>query len=586
MHIGTQRVRNVNPINPFSFSAATDLTPNDILSYYIPEHNYSRFIQSKRNVFLLGERGTGKTMTLLYHSFEVQQLKARGADENVDCTWVGTYVPCNTPLIHRPEHELLSKNRAFALSEHYMVLTMAGALMRTLEHALPNIESVSDIALAEDMEVMLATSLPPGKSFFSRMRIFTSTEIRKTQKAINQANENFYENAFSFATLILPIIDALGTISILTHTHFHFLIDDADYLNCHQIAALNSWIAYREHSKFSFKVATSKVMRPPRMTASGGTIEEGHDFTIIDMESSLHNERSDFGRMARLIVERRLRQLGTDATAEEFFPISSRVMQQLETCKQEASDLAREKYPDGTPKQISDYVYKYHRTLYFRRSPKANRPIYSGFDMIAFLSTGIVRDLLEPCFMMYDMAMSRRDPDTNGIVEFIEPSIQNEAILKLSDRPWLKMKDGLHNHIPHCTKAKSDQIERMFEALAQLFRKRLMSDCSEPRATSFTISGGSSPERTEVGDLLRIARRALLIYVRLGTAKDAGSRELYYVPTRMLWPSRGLDPLGQHARVSLKAHDLLAAARGEPSPWTEVVESNADEALQGSLFDE
>ena len=86
------------------------------------------------------------------------------------------------------------------------------------------------------------------------------------------------------------------------------------------------------------------------MTASGGTIEEGHDFTIIDMESSLHNERSDFGRMARLIVERRLRQLGTDATAEEFFPISSRVMQQLETCKQEASDLAREKYPDGDTK--------------------------------------------------------------------------------------------------------------------------------------------------------------------------------------------------------------------------------------------
>ena len=70
---------------------------------------------------------------------------------------------------------------------------------------------------------MLATSLPPGKSFFSRMRIFTSTEIRKTQKAINQANENFYENAFSFATLILPIIDALGTIFHFDSYSFPFL---------------------------------------------------------------------------------------------------------------------------------------------------------------------------------------------------------------------------------------------------------------------------------------------------------------------------------------------------------------------------
>ena len=576
----------MNPHNPFSFSAATDLTAEDILCYYIPEHNYSRFIQSKRNVFLLGERGTGKTMTLLYHSLEVQQLKAKKVGKDSDYRWIGVYVPCNTPLIHRAEHELLSKHRAFSLSEHYLVLAIVGALVKTLELYVGNIEHVQDKELAIEIEEILATELPPGETFLSRMRTFTLAEVRRTQVAINQADENFYSNAFSFATLILPLIEVLGSIPRLSNTHFHLLIDDADYLNVHQIAALNSWIAYREHSKFSFKVATSKVMRPSRVTASGGSIEEGHDFTVIDMENPLHNEQSDFGRLAKLIVERRLAQLGTNVTAEEFFPLSSRVRQQMEECKEEAKNLARRKYPNGSKKQISDYVYKYHRALYFRRPSKANRPAYSGFDMITYLSTGIVRNLLEPCFMMYDMAVSRRGQDTGLQVRSIDPVIQNAVILKLSERPWLKMKEGLHYQIPNCTNEKSDQIAQLFEALAQLFKRRLMSDCSEPRATSFTISGGNSPERCEVEDLLQIARKALLVYVRLGTAKDYGSRERYFVPTRMLWPSRGLDPLGQHARISLKARDLLAASKGDGNPWTDVVESSIDDSLQGSLFDE
>jgi hypothetical protein len=60
--------------------------------------------------------------------------------------------------------------------------------------------------------------------------------------------------------------------------------------------------------------------------------------------------------------------------------------------------------------------------------------------------------------------------------------------------------------------------------------------------------------------ILRILQQAQLLYIRSGPAKDKGKRELYYVPNRMLWPERGLDPHGQHARVSLSATDLWAAA--------------------------
>ena len=525
-------------------------------------------------------------MTLLYHSLKVQRLKSEQEGYTFDLRWVGVYVPCNTPLISRADHELLDEYRASALSEHFLSLSIVEGIVGALESFQDKLDEFPDHELGEELEAVLAINLPTGDNFVSRVRRFVGSETRRTQLSINQALDDFYSNAFSFATLVLPLLEVLATVPSLSRTHFLLMLDDADYLNRHQIAALNSWIAYRDNSRFSFKVATSKVTRPPRITASGGTISEGHDFIVLDMENSLHNERSDFGRMAKLIVERRLTKINSDAKADEFFPVSPRVLIRLEQCKLEAERMAREKYPQGTPKQISDFIYKYHRALIFRRKSKANLPIYSGFDMIVYLSTGVVRNLLEPCYVMYDKATSRAAEHGQDSISSIDPTIQNQVILSLSERPWAKITDGLHNQVANCTKEQADQIQRLFEALARLFRERLMSDCSEPRVTSFSISGGNDEDRDRIEELLSIARKALLIYVRSGPAKDAGSRETYYVPTRMLWPVRGLDPLGQHARVSLKARDLMAVALGKTNPWSEVGKLPTEPDAQTTLFDE
>ena len=61
-----------NQRNPFNFKAANSLSDDDILNYYIDDYNYSRFILSPDNYFIYGERGSGKTMTLKYHSLKIQ----------------------------------------------------------------------------------------------------------------------------------------------------------------------------------------------------------------------------------------------------------------------------------------------------------------------------------------------------------------------------------------------------------------------------------------------------------------------------------------------------------------------------------
>jgi predicted NACHT family NTPase len=61
--------------NPFQYEAANNLSEEMIAEFYVEDFNFSRVIQSKRNIFLVGERGSGKTMTLLYNSLRVQLAK-------------------------------------------------------------------------------------------------------------------------------------------------------------------------------------------------------------------------------------------------------------------------------------------------------------------------------------------------------------------------------------------------------------------------------------------------------------------------------------------------------------------------------
>lgn len=62
-------------------------------------------------------------------------------------------------------------------------------------------------------------------------------------------------------------------------------------------------------------------------------------------------------------------------TAEEFFPVNESFSKDIEKYKAIAKQQAEEKYGTNATKSVQDYIYKYHRAMYFReRSAKANKP--------------------------------------------------------------------------------------------------------------------------------------------------------------------------------------------------------------------
>jgi hypothetical protein len=565
--------------NPFEYEAANKLSPDQVLQFYIEDFNYSRFVRSKRNVFLVGERGAGKTMTLLYNSLPVQIRRSKETANQFPLDLVCVYVPCNTPLTDKTEYALLEDFQAAVISEHFLVISIMFAIADTLGYASDLLTDVDENAVRNELEFLLQTTIPRMGDLFSSLKSAFQRENVSAQKAINaKALNSFYEEARSFTVGVMPLITSLRKIPRLQQSHFVLMIDDAQELNTHQSKALNSWISYRDNSLFSFKVATTKVGQHEFITAAGGTILEGHDFTLVDMELPYQNKYSNFGKLAREVVQRRLENIGATASdPESFFPTNLEFEKDLVEAEKQAAGEADKLFPNGTPKQKKDYVYRHARAAYFRnRSARANRPPYSGFDILVHISTGVVRNLLEPCYWMFDKVVSeQRGDETVSPIREIPPSVQTEIILERSKKKWDWLRDGLDKSIVGCSRTDAVQIYNLFDNLAVLFRERLLRHKSEPRAIAFTISERDHANFPDLLRLFDVSRKAQLLYTYTSSAKDSGRREVYYVPNRMLWPDRGLDPHGQHARVSLRARDLWAAA----SQNTKLPFSATDEAI-------
>ena len=307
--------------NPFEYEAANNLTDEMIADYYIDDFNYSRFIQSKRNIFLVGERGSGKTMALLYNRWRLQKLLAERSGESPSLSTIGVYIPCNTPLTHKTEYQLLDEFRANILSEHFLVLSIAYGLADTLSEIPDVLKGADESYLRSESSVVLGTKLPEEASFFEAVMQFLQRELLNTQRAINaRSPDAFYDNTFSFASVFVPILNMCSKrVPCLRDSHFLLMLDDAHALNNHQVRALNSWIAYRDHSLFSFKVAVAKVGAQTKITSSGGSILEGHDYTKVDLKASYQNKNSDFYHLAKPLIMRRLEKISVSATLRSFF---------------------------------------------------------------------------------------------------------------------------------------------------------------------------------------------------------------------------------------------------------------------------
>ncbi|MDO8810527.1 MAG: hypothetical protein Q7J38_00660 [Gallionella sp.] len=554
--------------NPFEYDAALNLPPEMLIDWYIEDHNFARVLRTTRNVLINGHRGSGKSMMLIYNSLRFQKLRHESKQHEFPPTHVGIYVPCNTPLTHRQDHELMPVGQQVTISEFYFVMAIIEAIAEAFE--LTSVGFISEdfkILTDEIKTIMPNIVIDEPSALFTQVRRNIKSQLINLQQSLQKgiATEVEY-NAVSFYSMVTPILAALKRTSVFKQAHFSILIDDAHDLNPHQKRLLNSWLSYRDHSVFSFKVAVAGLRSHNLRTLSGGTILEGHDYLILDLEQPFQNEESNYAQFAKAVIEQRLAGAGLHGvSARNFFPQSPEFEAAIEAANLAVTEeYLKEKGWDPknlTPEQkksVSDHVYKYGRAKYFReRDPKSNLPTYAGFDTLVHLSTGVIRNLLNPCYQMFDAEVSEHTSAPKNI----PPSTQSEIVKAKSDEAWEQIRRGLENVVEGCTKEDADHLCNLLTALGDYFVKRLAKHKSEPRILSFIISEAEVENMKFLDNLFRVAQEAQLLYIRSGSSKTRGRREDYFTPNKILWPVLGLDVHGQHGRASITSRELVDAAR-------------------------
>lgn len=560
------------PANPFEFEAANKFTVEEMVDYFIPGGDFTRSLESRKNILLLGDRGTGKTMALRYYSLQVQYALAQQSGEiGAGAKYlelIGVYIPCRKLELGKTEPELLDSFLGRLHGEHLLVTAMISHLSDALNEVSHLITKEEEEKLRAELSMALEWTLPPEFPIFEALGIAARHESIQAQRALNEREaDSHYENIATFPTTFQPLVDIIiRRVAAFKKSNFSLMYDDAEDLSVFQNETLNSWIAVRDTSRISFKVASSAVDRRTLRTISGGGLLERHDYILVDLEQDFQNSDAAYGKLARKIVNRRLERHGVTSDAESFFPTNPAFVADLEKAKAKALQQANEK--GLIDRQIRDYVHKMERAIYFRdRAPQANRPPYSGFDLLVHVSTGVIRYLLEPCFEMYYKALDATDKET---LAAIPPSIQTECLHQMSKRRWEWMTD-FKGSVKGCTRDDAKHIRNFADKLGVLFKQRLYQHQSEPRAISFSVSAwqqATPQQRDDLERLLKMARRAQVLFERLSTGKDEGRSDVYYTFDRLLWIDRGLDPVGQNARVSLEAKYIWEAAfENKPLPF-------------------
>lgn len=543
--------------NPFEYDAAPNLPPRDLVKWYISDYNFSRFLESSRNVLINGERGSGKSMALIYNSLPYQLIRHEEFNEPFPSTRIGIYIPCNTPLTHKKEHFLLDDAESRIISEHYLISNIGISIAASLVQVESFFSDTDKNILIDEFSFICDIDKSDFTGPFTTLKRYFHSKLKNNQERINSGvSVDSRIDTSEFYTTILPLLESIRQTSLLFNAHISLMFDDAHDLNIHQRELLNSWLGYRDHSVFSFKIAIAGLKYYDLRTLYGGTLLEGHDFITLDLERPYQNEYSDFGKFASAVVDKRLKAVGISIDPDLFFPEDDNFDNEIHRYKEITRDEAVSKGLT-TSKSISDYVYKYARARYFQeRSAKANKPVYAGFNTLTHLSTGVIRNLLDPCYWMYDYAIS------NGysIQDGIPSNVQNIIIHSRSEKKWEFIRDKLSTCVEGCGVTEAKQLKNFFEKLAEFFHDRLLRHKSEPRVLSFTVSSFTDEMKNKLLPMFRLAQQAQLLYIRPGTAKDGGGKEDFYTPNRILWPAYGLDIVGQHGRASIQAIHLWNAA--------------------------
>ena len=558
-------------MNPFAVKTPETLKAEDIASLFIDVYTDFPRLLAQEHTFLHGARGTGKSMMLRYLEPQVQ-IAAHKVSTASELSHYAILVPIKSPYYALTELERLKGSPYWLLAEHFMICNLALKIVDSLKTIVSNSKNTE----VDDFKTIYQSFLiilgidnsssnnlqPQVDDYLDKITNIISEERKRakeyiTQLAFNKELQPYENSLYDYEDFFLPLIRLIRSLNITPNGPIFLMLDDVDNLPVRMQQILNTWVSYRTTNDVCLKVSTQQRYRTWR-TTHGVLIERTHDFSEIDISTVYTSKQtSHYYDRVKSIVKRRLEV--SDVEVQDpvlFFPENAEQNKQLEAIKKEISK--RWDLGDSVSSRKSDDINRYTVSEYMKalaKSKKQNRYSYAGFKSLVNISSGIIRNFLEPASMMY------AEIQTKGISEItdIPIEIQDQVIYRWSEEYMLRGFDDLKQSATSEHPGeyyKAEKISNLIRALGECFQRKLLSDSSERRLLSFMVTKPLSYDEQQIIDL---AVELGYLYEKSFARKEGAGRNKLYTLNRRLAPYFKLDPSGYAAHLSLKPEDLKIA---------------------------
>jgi hypothetical protein len=486
-------------------------------------------LEEMKPCFLEGSRGTGKSMLLL--SLRARNFFSRHRGSVSRYRIFGFYLKltrgaiCNAGVLSNPTGELtgVSAENSIQLVD----IASQEIIVCLIENLLSELDScVSQNLLTCDHSLEKTLVQSCESILFGQVASHSTSfdELLEKLADLHRSIAEFIRRRFIYGEQpIVPVatfdLDALKRVvrlikklvPSLATSMFVALLDEYENLFPYQQRLVNG-IVKLAPPDVSVKIAKKLGSYDTSGTTTGQELQETHDYTrlplIYDVEDS--NDLAAYHDLLKHIVNNILRSEGLGAVdVRELLPEDQTPEVDAAKLEAELAKLSRvslegfRSWPDNKRRERLTYYGEaaIYRVLYCSRGRHRDKR-FSGFNQLAFVSSGVIRYLQEILGVAYHLTYGVSGPSRGTVV--LPPSNQSSAVHFVSQ---------------HNLTTLSRNVERDGEALKYLLvdlgdclRHKLLKHTSEPEAARLAIADPERLDQTEMAQL----RNLLVVGVREG----------------------------------------------------------------------
>jgi len=277
----------------------------------------------------------------------------------------------------------------------------------------------------------------------------------------------------------------VSTIPDLNDKTIYFLLDEYENLLSFQKVVINTLVKWSEQGFFSIKFSSKKTGFKDPQTLERQEIEEGHDYSRIDLDYDLSKatHRTFYKKLLLDICRKTLINEGFKETNIEkifetktpFFGLESEIEEMIDTMLQMQKKVKYSSLKKSEQIEIKKRLEI--GALYRVMAKKHKRRQFSGFEDLMVLSSGIIRYFLEICGTSYYYAIQDNVDVKMG--NPIKVRHQSDAVYALSGFYLYNIRKNLVQY--------GSDIHRLVMDLGDIFRAKTLNHLTEPEAARISI---------------------------------------------------------------------------------------------------